>query len=82
MTTQPKIAATSNTISTRQQPVPISRETFTANGKTYVILRFSEGLNLRQTLEATEGMKAEGLGGSHFKKQGRSGTIPNQTPHF
>ena len=62
MTTQPKIAATSNTISTRQQPVPISRETFTANGKTYVILRFSEGLNLRQTLEATEGMKAEGLG--------------------
>jgi hypothetical protein len=42
-------------------PVPTAREIFTANSKTYVILRFPEGLNLKLVIDATEGMKVEGL---------------------
>ena len=61
MTTQPKTNKTPpGDISIRQQPVPTSREVFTANGKTYAKLTFPEGLNLKQVIDATEGMKTEG----------------------
>lgn len=50
------------TIIQKQQPVPINRETFTAGGKTYEILRFPRGLNLKEAIEVAEGMRADGLG--------------------
>lgn len=49
------------TTAQKRLPVPTSRKVFTSRGSTYEILRFPEGLNLKQTIDATEGMKAKGL---------------------
>ena len=46
---------------TRNLSVPTNRETFTANGKTYELLRFAEGLNLQQAISLAAGMNREML---------------------